>query len=106
MKALLLYAFGKGKKYFGVCGLMAVFTGLPLIGHGQLEGFSEQYGMDFARPFHDEIPDQQFMREHDKLNHPAAESAQPVFQIQQNLEMFDFIDASSKLDENVYHFFQ
>ncbi len=94
-------AFGKGKKYFGVCGLMAVLPGLPLIGHGQLTGFSEQYGMDFGLPMHAEIPDQQFMREHDKLISPLLHK-RSRFTNSKNLRMYDFKNKSSKLDENVY----
>ena len=50
--------FGKGDKYFGVCLLLATMPGLPMIGHGQIEGFYEKYGMEFSRPQWDEKPDQ------------------------------------------------
>ena len=33
--------FGKGDKYFGVCTLLATLPGLPMFGHGQLEGYAE-----------------------------------------------------------------
>ena len=33
--------FGKGDKYFGVCTLLATLPGLPMFGHGQIEGFAE-----------------------------------------------------------------
>ena len=49
--------FGKGDKYFGVCTLMATMPGLPMFGHGQIEGFSEKYGMEFRRAYWDEQPD-------------------------------------------------
>src|ERR1700740_2039354 len=41
--------FGKGDKYFGVCTVMATLPGLPMFGHGQIEGYSEKYGMEFRR---------------------------------------------------------
>ena len=41
--------FGKGDKYFGVATLMATLPGLPMLGHGQIEGFTEKYGMEFRR---------------------------------------------------------
>ena len=41
--------FGKGDKYFGICILMATMPGLPMFGHGQIEGFSEKYGMEFKK---------------------------------------------------------
>jgi hypothetical protein len=37
--------FGSGDKYFGVCTLMVTMPGLPMLGHGQIEGFAEKYGM-------------------------------------------------------------
>jgi hypothetical protein len=33
--------FGKGDKYFGVATLLATLPGLPMLGHGQFEGFGE-----------------------------------------------------------------
>jgi hypothetical protein len=35
--------FGKGDKYFGVAIMLATMPGLPMFGHGQIEGFSEKY---------------------------------------------------------------
>jgi hypothetical protein len=97
-------SFGKGKRYFGVCGLMASIPGLSLIGHGQFEGFSEQYGMDFARPLQNEITDTQFIEDHHRLITPLL-NQRFRFTDSRNLKMYDFIDAKSKLDENVYVFF-
>ena len=34
--------FGKGDKYFGVCTMMAALPGLPMFGHGQVEGFRRE----------------------------------------------------------------
>ena len=49
--------FGTGDKYFGAVTLLATLPGLPMIGHGQLEGFTEKYGMEFQRARLDERPD-------------------------------------------------
>lgn len=49
--------FGKGDKYFGVCTLMVTMPGLPMFGHGQIEGFEEKYGMEYTRAYRDETPD-------------------------------------------------
>ncbi len=43
--------FGKGDKYFGVAMLMVTLPGLPMFGHGQIEGFSEKYGMEYKRAY-------------------------------------------------------
>src|SRR6185503_19846783 len=50
--------FGKGDKYFGVATLMATMPGLPMFGHGQVEGFAERYGMEYRRAYRDEQPDE------------------------------------------------
>ncbi len=48
--------FGDGDKYFGVAVLLATLPGLPMFGHGQVEGFTEKYGMEYKRPRLDEEP--------------------------------------------------
>jgi glycosidase len=49
--------FGTADKYFGAATLLATLPGLPMIGHGQIEGFTEKYGMEFQRARLDEQPD-------------------------------------------------
>ncbi|MCQ2983090.1 MAG: alpha-amylase, partial [Treponemataceae bacterium] len=49
--------FGKGDKYFGVCTLMVTMPGLPMFGHGQIEGFEEKYGMEYTKAYKNEEPD-------------------------------------------------
>ncbi|MCK5156560.1 MAG: hypothetical protein KAQ69_09035 [Spirochaetales bacterium] len=56
--------FGDGDKYFGVCTLLVTMPGLPMVGHGQIEGFREKYGMEFSRSYRDESPDQILMNSH------------------------------------------
>ncbi len=56
--------FGKGDKYFGVCTLMITMPGLPMFGHGQLEGFEEKYGMEYTRAYKDEKVDQELYNRH------------------------------------------
>ena len=50
--------FGTADKYFGAATLLATLPGLPMIGHGQIEGFTEKYGMEFQRARLDERPDE------------------------------------------------
>ena len=40
--------FGKGDKYFGIATMMATLPGLPMFGHGQIEGYTEKYGMEYT----------------------------------------------------------
>ena len=58
--------FGKGDKYFGVATMLATMPGLPMIGHGQIEGFEEKYGMEYRRAYRDEQPDQWLVERHER----------------------------------------
>ncbi len=57
--------FGDGDKYFGIATLMATMPGLPMVGHGQVEGFSEKYGMEFRRARLDERPNEGLIARHE-----------------------------------------
>lgn len=50
--------FGKGDKYFGVATMLITLPGLPMFAHGQLEGFSEKYGMEYKRSYYTEFIDE------------------------------------------------
>ncbi len=71
--------FGTGDKYFGVAALLATLPGLPMLGHGQVEGFREQYGMEFRRARLDEAVDEGLLAHHERtifpLLHRRAEFA-------------------------------
>ena len=56
--------FGDGDKYFGVCTLMITMPGLPMLGHGQNEGFTEKYGMEYTKAYKDEKPSQYLVDRH------------------------------------------
>src|SRR5438552_16737631 len=58
--------FGKGDKYFGVCTMMVTLPGLPMFGHGQVEGFEERYGMEFRRAYRDERVDVGLVERHER----------------------------------------
>ena len=58
--------FGKGDKYFGIATVMATMPGLPMFGHGQFEGFSEKYGMEFRRASLDEAIDPWHVARHER----------------------------------------
>ncbi len=64
---------GSGDKYFAMCTLLATLPGLPLFGHGQLEGLAEKYGMEYARAYVDEQPDPEIVRRHDRRIVPLLE---------------------------------
>jgi glycosidase len=58
--------FGTGDKYLGVATLLATLPGLPMFGHGQVEGFGEKYGMEFRRAMLQEQPDAALVEQHER----------------------------------------
>ena len=69
-----LEQFGKGDKYFGVAMVMATLPGLPMLGHGQVQGFGEKYGMEFRRATLDERPDPWLVERHEREIFPDRKS--------------------------------
>ncbi len=64
--------FGKGDKYFGVATLMLTMPGLPMIGHGQIEGYAEKYGMEYSKAYWDESVDADLVARHEREIFPLA----------------------------------
>ncbi len=95
--------FGKGDKYFGTAVLLATLPGLPMFAHGQIEGFSEKYGMEYKKAYHDEVPDEHVVRRHVNEVFPLLERRRLFSQVS-HFELFDFIDSSGNLNENVIAF--
>lgn len=93
--------FGKGDKYFGVCTLLATLPGLPMFGHGQVEGFAEKYGMEFHSPKWDETPDDGLIQAHEWRIFPLLRR-RAVFADVENFLFFDFENARHETDENVF----
>lgn len=56
--------FGDGDKYFCVATMLATMPGLPMFGHGQLEGLREKYGMEYLAPRWDEPVDKPLLARH------------------------------------------
>jgi len=92
--------FGKDGKYFGVATLMATLPGLPMFGHGQIEGFAEKYGMEFRRPRWDEGIDVDLVRRHERQLFPLLHRRGSFAEVDRFL-LFDLIDAHGRVDENV-----
>jgi glycosidase len=81
--------FGKGDKYFGVCLLMATLPGLPMFGHGQVEGLTEKYGMEYRRAYWDEADDQELVRRHEREIFPILHR-RALFAGVENFLLYDF----------------
>ena len=92
--------FGKGDKYFGVCTLMVTMPGLPMFGHGQIEGFEEKYGMEYTRAYRNEIPDEGFVARHRRDIFPLMKKRR-LFADVENFLFYDLWNGGS-VDENVF----
>ena len=93
--------FGKGDKCFGVAAMMATLPGLPMFGHGQIEGFTEKYGMEYRWPRYNEDPDHWLVERHDREIAPLLKRRW-LFAESENFLLYDFFTASGAVDEDVY----
>jgi hypothetical protein len=93
--------FGTGDKYFGVCTMMATLPGLPMFGHGQIEAFTEKYGMEYKRPRYDETPNQHLVERHQREIAPLLKKRH-VFAESEHFALFDFWRTDGTVDENVF----
>ncbi len=93
--------FGKADKYFGVCVLLSTLPGLPMFGHGQVEGLHEKYGMEYRRAKWDETPDEGFVRYHEQIISPLLHRRR-VFAGVENFMLYDLFTPEGNVDENVF----
>jgi glycosidase len=93
--------FGKGDKYFGVCTLLVTMPGLPMFGHGQIEGFEEKYGMEYRRAYRDEEPDAGFVERHEREIFPLMKKRH-LFSGATDFFLYDFYNAEGGVNENVF----
>ncbi len=93
--------YGSGGKYFGVCVLMATLPGLPMIGHGQIEGFSEKYGMEYQRAYYNEEPNYELIKRHQLEIFPLLHK-RFIFAEVENFFFFDFTDGDGFTNQNVF----
>lgn len=93
--------FGKDDHYFGVCTLMATLPGLPMFGHGQVEGLTEKYGMEYRRAYRDERPDGGLVARHEREIFPLLKKRYLFSGVDEFL-LYDFVDASGAVNEDVY----
>jgi len=92
--------FGKGDKYFGVMTLCATLPGLPMLGHGQVEGLTERYGMEYRRAYYDEAPDEGLIAYHQQQIFPLLKKRHLFAEV----ENFVFYDAQTgdAVNEDVF----
>src|SRR5271155_3912633 len=95
--------FGTGDKDFGVCTLLATLHGLPKFGHGQIEAFTEKYGMEYKQARLDEWPNEGLVAGHMYHIAPLLKN-RALFAESANFVLYDFWTGSGTVDENVFAF--
>ncbi|MFH1853006.1 MAG: alpha-amylase family glycosyl hydrolase [Candidatus Neomarinimicrobiota bacterium] len=93
--------FGTGDKYFGITLLMLTMPGLPMFGHGQIEGFREKYGMEFRRAYWEEFPDENLLTRHQRDIFPVLRKRY-LFAEVENFRLFDLYGDNGAVNENVF----
>ncbi len=93
--------FGTGDKFFGTSMLLATLPGLPMFAHGEIEGLTERYGMDFKHPRLDEKPNEDLLARHQREIAPLLKN-RPLFAESSNFVLYDFWTEHGTVDENVF----
>ncbi|MSP11611.1 MAG: alpha-amylase [Chloroflexi bacterium] len=93
--------FGKGDKYFGVCTLMSTMPGLPMFGHGQIEGFAEKYGMEYRKAKWEEVPDADLIQRHEREIFPLLRRRYLFSEVEHFL-IYDLYTSAGQVNEDVF----
>jgi len=93
--------FGKGDKYFGVCTMLATLPGLPMFGHGQIEGYTERYGMEYRRAYKEEQPDPWLVARHEREISPLLHHRALFAQVNEFF-LYDFYTDQGWVNEDVF----
>jgi glycosidase len=95
--------FGVDDKYFGVATVMATMPGLPMFGHGQVEGFTEKYGMEYRRAKYEENVNEGLVARHDEQIFPLLHRRQ-LFAEVDGFSLYDFEVEGGGVNEDVFAF--
>jgi len=93
--------FGTGDKYFGVCTLLATLPGLPMFGHGQIEAYTEKYGMEYKQARFKECPNDDLVARHGREIAPLLKNRR-LFAESRDFVLYDFWTGDGRVDENVF----
>jgi hypothetical protein len=80
---------------------MATLPGLPMFGHGQIEGFTERYGMEYRRAYYEERPDQWLVARHEREISPLLHRRGLFAEVREFL-LYDFFTDDGWVNEDVY----
>ncbi len=93
--------FGIDDKYFGVSTLLLTLPGLPMFGHGQIEGFTEKYGMEYKRAYYNEAPNGWLVERHERELFPLMNKRYLFSQVT-DFWFYDFLDGQGLINEDVF----
>jgi len=93
--------FGDGDKYFGVATMMCTMPGLPMFGHGQIEGYHEKYGMEYRRAYWDEYPNGGLIARHEWQIFPLLRRRY-LFADMENFLLYDVFSTDGYVNEDVF----
>ncbi|HHO77046.1 MAG TPA: alpha-amylase [Deltaproteobacteria bacterium] len=93
--------FGKQDKYFGVATMMVTMPGLPMFGHGQIEGFCEKYGMEYTRSYWEESIDEDLVERHERELFPLLKKRH-LFSGVEHFVLYDVFTKDGHVNEDVF----
>ncbi len=93
--------FGTGDKYLGIATMMATLPGTPMLGHGQWEGFTEKYGMEYARAYQNEEPNPGLMTAHDRWIAPLFKQRR-LFSGTDRFTLFGVCETDGAVNHDVF----
>ncbi|MGE5403087.1 MAG: alpha-amylase family glycosyl hydrolase [Ignavibacteriales bacterium] len=93
--------FGTDDKYFGVATLLVTLPGLPMFAHGQIEGYSEKYGMEYKRAYYSENPNEYLVERHKREIFPLMKKRYMFSQVN-DYWLYDFRTQDGNVNENVF----
>jgi hypothetical protein len=80
---------------------MSTLPGLPMFGHGQIEGFTEKYGMEYRWPRYQEDANPALVARHERQLAPLLHN-RTLFAESSNFLLYDFFREDGTVDENVF----
>jgi glycosidase len=95
--------FGDGDRYFCAATLLVTLPGLPMFGHGQIEGYAEKYGMEFRRARWEEEPKEWFVERHEREIFPLLRR-RGLFAEARDFRLFDLVAPDGAVSDDVYAF--
>jgi hypothetical protein len=93
--------FGTGDKAFAAATLLATMPGLPMLGHGQVEGYRERYGMEFRAARWDEPVDAAHAAHFDRVIVPLLRR-RADFAGTDRFHLYDATAGDGSVAEDVY----